>query len=257
MIYYCRGKQFQLQGFNNLTKSLSLNVYKIFFTTQAGFEEAFYEQMDKRYNSNQLASISREMAQKIEANIISVSQHDFDPRGASAATLISEAQDVSQKTTLAHLDKSHIAIHTYPEIECDAQIATIRIDIDIATCGLISPLSILNYLFETFEPTVAYADYRIRGFTRDAKGRKHYIDHDIESIQDFIAENIINKYTAVDMNQPKNNTFHSRMLQKEIDLKDAVLDQSKLSDDPQERTHIFEAIKKEAGAIYASNPSAG
>jgi hypothetical protein len=33
-------------------------------------------------------------------------------------------------------------------------------------------------------------DYRVRGFTRDVKGRKHYIDHKINSIQDYLAKNI-------------------------------------------------------------------
>jgi hypothetical protein len=33
-------------------------------------------------------------------------------------------------------------------------------------------------------------DYRVRGFTRDVKGKKHYIDHKINSIQDFLAKNI-------------------------------------------------------------------
>ena len=257
MKHHCRGKQLQLQGFNNLTKSLSLNIYKVFFISQKGFENKFYEQMDRRFNSNQLSGISREMAEKIEANIISVSQHDFDPRGASATTLISEAHDVLQNTTVAHLDKSHISIHTYPEIEPEAEIATVRIDIDVATCGLISPLCVLDYLFETFNPTVAYADYRIRGFTRDAKGQKHYIDHDIESIQEFIAETILNQYDAADMNLARNNVFHSRLLLKEIDLNDAVLGEAGLREDLNGKKHMKKAIAKEARGIYASDDNAG
>jgi hypothetical protein len=31
-------------------------------------------------------------------------------------------------------------------------------------------------------------DYRVRGFTRDVKGKKHYIDHKINSIQDYLAK---------------------------------------------------------------------
>ncbi|SUI46157.1 S-adenosylmethionine decarboxylase proenzyme precursor [Serratia marcescens] len=33
-------------------------------------------------------------------------------------------------------------------------------------------------------------DYRVRGFTRDVNGVKHYIDHEINSIQNFMSEDI-------------------------------------------------------------------
>lgn len=45
----------------------------------------------------------------------------------------------------AHLDKSHITVHTYPEYHPETCLATFRVDIDVATCGKITPLSTLDY----------------------------------------------------------------------------------------------------------------
>ena len=37
-------------------------------------------------------------------------------------------------------------MHTYPESHPDNGISTFRADIDVSTCGRISPLKALNYL---------------------------------------------------------------------------------------------------------------
>src|SRR3546814_2513051 len=104
------------------------------------------------------------------------------------------SSDVCSSDLVAHLDKSHITVHTYPETHPQEGIATFRADIDVATCGVISPLKALNYLIESFESDIVIADYRVRGFTRDIKGKKHYIDHKINSIQDFQAKNIKTRF---------------------------------------------------------------
>ena len=36
------------------------------------------------------------------------------------------------KTQLAHLDKSHVTVHTYPEYHPETCLATFRVDIDVA-----------------------------------------------------------------------------------------------------------------------------
>ena len=52
---------------------------------------------------------------------------------------------------MAHLDKSHVTVHTYPEYHPDTCLATFRVDIDVATCGEITPLSTLDYLIGSFD----------------------------------------------------------------------------------------------------------
>jgi S-adenosylmethionine decarboxylase len=46
---------------------------------------------------------------------------------------------INGDTMVAHLDKSHVTVHTYPEYHPDTSLATFRVDIDVATCGK-SPL---------------------------------------------------------------------------------------------------------------------
>ena len=119
---------------------------------------------------------------------------------------------------VAHLDKSHITVHTYPESHPDKGISTFRADIDVSTCGEISPLKALNFLINSFSPDIVIADYRVRGFTRDVDGKKYYIDHKINSIQNYIAKETRDLYQMIDANVYQENIFHTKMILKEFDL---------------------------------------
>ncbi|MCH6573003.1 MAG: S-adenosylmethionine decarboxylase, partial [Proteobacteria bacterium] len=119
---------------------------------------------------------------------------------------------------VTHLDKSHLTVHTYPESHPDKGICTFRADIDVATCGEISPLKALDFLIGEFESDICIMDYKVRGFTRDLKGTKHYIDHDIDSISDFISPEILADFHVEDDNMPQQNIFHSKLILRETDL---------------------------------------
>ena len=125
---------------------------------------------------------------------------------------------VEGDTVVAHLDKSHVTVHTYPEYHPDTCLATFRVDIDVATCGEITPLSTLDYLIGSFDSDIITMDYRVRGFTRDVAGKKLFMDHKITSIQDYIDTETLQRYDAVDINVYQANLFHTKMLIKEIDL---------------------------------------
>jgi len=192
----------RLQGFNNLTKALSFNIYDVSFAASEEERQRYIEYIDEEYNADRLTQILTDVADIIGANILNIARQDYDPQGASVTILISEepvidksqAKGVIADAVVAHMDKSHITVHTYPETHPDSGIATFRADIDVATCGVISPLKALNYLIESLESDIVVMDYRIRGFTRDIKGRKHYIDHKINSIQDYLAKNVKSRY---------------------------------------------------------------
>jgi S-adenosylmethionine decarboxylase len=81
----------------------------------------------------------------------------------------------------------------------------------VSTCGTISPLKALNYLIDSFDSDVITIDYRVRGFTRDMDGQKHYMDHDMNSIQNFIAGSTLSRYSLIDMNIYQSNIFHTKM----------------------------------------------
>src|SRR5699024_7338656 len=111
----------------------------------------------------------------------------------------------------------------YPESHPDDGVSTFRADIDVSTCGLISPLRALDFLIDSFESDIVIMDYRVRGFTRDVRGGKHFIDHKIESIQNFLADHIIDRYHMVDVNVYQEYLFHTKMRLKEFDLDDYLM----------------------------------
>lgn len=223
MVKHVRGQKISLIGFNNLTKSLSFNIYDICYARSKESQIDYLEYIDEEYNSDRLYGIVEEVTRIIDAKLVNVSTQDYKPRGASVTALINEkSQEIalSSSDVVGHLDKSHITAHTYPENNTTTGIATFRVDIDVSTCGTISPLKALPTLIGSFDSDVVLMDYKVRGFTRDSKGEKVFIDHDISSIQDFIDEDILNDYLAYDINIISGNIFHTKMMKKELKLSD-------------------------------------
>ena len=90
MINRCRGRKIKLQGFNNLTKSLSFNIYDICYARSKGSQMDYLEYVDDVYNSEKLRSIIEEVTNIIQAKVVNISTQDYDPRGASVTVLINE-----------------------------------------------------------------------------------------------------------------------------------------------------------------------
>ena len=67
----------------------------------------------------------------------------------------------------------------------------------------------LNHLIHSFEPDIVIMDYRVRGFTRDLNGKKHCIDHKINSIQNFLARGTREHDQIVDVNVYQEDIFHT------------------------------------------------
>ncbi len=220
----------KLHGFNNLTKTLSFNIYDIVYASNKTDRQKYIEYIDEVYNAERLTHILTDVADIIGANILNVARQDYEPQGASVTMLISEepmaSEHISNESTpgplpdavVAHLDKSHITVHTYPETHPDNGVSSFRVDIDVSTCGRVSPLKALNYLIHSFDSDIVIMDYRVRGFTRDVDGKKHYIDHDINSIQDFLADDTKQLYQMLDVNVYQENMFHTKMLLKDFDI---------------------------------------
>jgi S-adenosylmethionine decarboxylase len=257
----------KLQGFNNLTKSLSFNIYDLCYSVADEQRAHYIEYIDEAYNADRLTQILTEVTQIIGANILNVARQDYDPQGASVTILISETgvadRSVGERDTLsdvalepdeasivAHLDKSHITVHTYPELHPHNGIATFRADIEVATCGVISPLKALNYLIESFESDIVVCDYRVRGFTRDVKGKKHYIDHKINSIQDYLSKPISTRYEMIDVNVYQENMFHTKMHVKEFNLDTYLFDVKADSLVAKDRLRIEAQLKREIEELF-------
>ncbi len=261
----------KLQGFNNLTKALSFNIYDICYAVTEEQRNRYIEYIDEAYNAERLTEILTEVADIIGANILNVARQDYDPQGASVTILISEQpvidradvgremlkdamleqpDEPEETSVVAHLDKSHITVHTYPESHPFNGISTFRADIDVATCGVISPLKALNYLIDSFESDIVIMDYRVRGATRDVRGRKHYIDHKINSIQDFLSRPIKNRYEMFDVNVYQENIFHTKMHIKEFDLDTYLFEATKNELSFKDRGRIEGQVRREIGELF-------
>ena len=261
MVKRVRGKKIELKGFNNLTKSLSFNIYDVCYARSEESQIEYLEYIDEEYNSKRLESIVEEITHIIRARLVNVSTQDYDPRGASVVALLNEAhilEDALRSKTPAssavvgHLDTSHIAIHTYPEYNQLSGIASFRVDVDISTCGMISPLSVLNYLIESFESDVITINYNVRGFTRDSHGDKLFIDHDISSIQEYISEDVLDQYSVYDINIISDNVFHTKMRIKNIKLTNFLFGDEVTMLERKEKKRIKKALELEIQEIFES-----
>ncbi|WWP01953.1 MAG: adenosylmethionine decarboxylase [Candidatus Dasytiphilus stammeri] len=221
----------KLQGFNNLAKTLSFCIYDICYAKDIEDRKKYIDYINDRYNAIKLTNILNKTCSIIGANILNIASQEFEPQGASVTFLISEENNFGiknlnktkniyfPKEILLHLDKSHICVHTYPENHPQSKLCTFRADIEVSTCGVISPLKALNYLIYQLQSDIVTIDYRVRGFTRDVHGIKHFIDHNISSIQNFLKNEIKLMYKIKDINLYQENIFHTRMMLKNFELK--------------------------------------
>ncbi len=256
-----------LYGFNNLTKTLSFNIYDVCYAKSEREQRDYIAYIDEQYNSDRLTKILCNVTDMIGAQILNISKQDYDPQGASVNVLVAEGQLPVEKidescnfgrfaagqhdTIHAHLDKSHVTVHTFPEHHPDNAISTFRVDIDVSTCGEVSPLNALDYLIASFDSDIITIDYRVRGFTRDVSGKKFFMDHDITSIQDYINEETLTRYDAIDVNVYQSNIFHTKLLIKEIELQHYLFNRDVYELSPKQRLEITDNLRKEMIEIFS------
>lgn len=246
-------EKLKLYGFNNLTKALSFNIYDVCYAKTPREQRDYISYIDEQYNSERLTNILTNLTDMIGAKVLNIARQDYDPQGASVTILIAEESMVPMgDTQLAHLDKSHVTVHTYPEYHPETFLATFRVDIDVATCGVITPLSTLDYLIGSFDSDIITMDYRVRGFTRNINGQKLFMDHRVTSIQDYISPEILRRYDAVDINVYDANLFHTKMMVKEIDLQNYLFKTDVYELPPKTRLEIMNNLRQEMIEIFSA-----
>ena len=267
-----------LYGFNNLTKSLSFNIYDVCYAKTQREQKDYIAYIDQQYNSERLTKILTNVTDMIGATVLNISSQDYEPQGSSVTILVAEKSMVPAgdtavesrtgaaegqtaveagdtvpvgRATVAHLNKSHITVHTSPEYHPETCLATFRVDIDVATCGEITPLSTLDYLIGSFDSDIITMDYRVRGFTRDVGGKKLFMDHPMTSIQNYINPETLRRYDAVDINVYDANIFHTKMLIKEIDLQNYLFNSDVYELPPKVRLEITDNLRREMIEIFS------
>ncbi|WP_110926133.1 adenosylmethionine decarboxylase [Bacillus massiliglaciei] len=256
-------QRIELHGFNNLTKSLSFNMYDICYTKTKEEREAYLNYIDEQYNADRLTDILQKVSDMIGAHVLNIAKQDYIPQGSSVTLLVSEgpvetAPEESFEESpgplpehvVMHLDKSHITVHTYPEYHPDEGISTFRADIDVSTCGEISPLKALNFLIHSFDTDIMTIDYRVRGFTRDKSGHKLFIDHQINSIQNYIPDSVKESYDMIDVNVYQENIFHTKCKLKDFDLDNYLFGYKKDTLSEEEREQITKRLDREMDEIF-------
>ncbi len=249
----------RLQGFNNLTKIVSFNLYDFAVARNEAERQSYLAWLHERFGGQRITEILRNIAAIIEAEVLSVSAQDYDPYGASALVLMSDLghgqvhPNATHVSVASHLTKSHLCAHTYPDVLDPRGICTFRIDIDIATCGTIVPLRALDYMFQTFENDVVIVDYVVRGFTRDTEGHRIFIDHTVRSIQDFIRPEILAHYDCEDLALPAANIWQTKMIR-------TVLDEPQyfapgVDSSTEENQQLLDLVRKEMSGVYHNLPS--
>ena len=243
----------KLYGFNNLTKNLSFNIYDVCYAKSERAQRDYIAYIDEQYNSERLTGILLEVTSMIGAHVLNISKQDYEPQGASVTLLIAEEAIIPKggDTIVGHLDKSHVTVHTYPEFHPANSIATFRVDIDVSTCGEVTPLKTLDYLIGSFDSDIITMDYRVRGFTRNIEGKKLFLDHHITSIQDFIKEETLKKYDAIDVNMYQSNLFHTKMLIKDVNLQNYLFNTDVYELSPQTRLQILQSLRREMIEIFS------
>ncbi len=256
-------QRIELHEFNNLTKSLSFNMYDICYTGTKEERERYIQYIDEQYNADRLTAILTKVTEIIGAHVLNVAKQDYIPQGASVTMLVSEGPVESApkeqfeespgpipETVVMHLDKSHVTVHTYPEYHPNEGISTFRADIDVSTCGEISPLKALNYLIHSFDTDIMTIDYRVRGFTRDKTGHKLFIDHDINSIQNYIPDDVQEQFNMIDVNIFQENIFHTKAKLKDFDLNNYLFGKKKEDLTAEEQQKIEAQLKMEMDEIF-------
>ena len=259
-------KKLTLYGFNNLTKTLSFNIFDVCYAKSEREKQDYIRYIDEQYNSERLTNILCDVTEMIGAAVLNISRQDYEPQGASVNVLIAEGSVapesidpscnqgdgfLQRRDIHAHLDKSHVTVHTFPESHPDNEVTTFRVDIDVSTCGEISPLNTLDYLIRSFDSNIITIDYRVRGFTRDVSGKKCFMDQEMASIQDFISEEILLRYDAQDVNVYQSNIFHTRMLIKELELQNYLFKTDAYELDPRVRLDITNRLRREMIEIFS------
>ena len=221
-----------LHGFNNLTKNLSFSLYRLHYLHNDHCAAHYHAYIAQNYSAEKLDTFLTNICHAIGGKVLNVAKQDYQPQGASVTLMISEGEqaqslpnkqdDYLPSSLVAHLDKSHLCIHTYPDDAPQHGIAIFRADIELSTCGVISPLKVLNYVIEAFKADIVDIDYRIRGMTRKSNGEMLFVDDRLENISDHLSAQFKASFKIKNHNLTVRNLFHSKLCRNEVELNNHV-----------------------------------
>ena len=108
-----RTKKIKLHGFNNLTKTLSFNIYDVNYAASPAQEREYIRYIGSEYSAERLTDILRNVTEIIGANVLNVACQNYDPHGASVTILISEEAIAAERS---RLDGGHPGTSRAPRV---------------------------------------------------------------------------------------------------------------------------------------------
>ena len=84
-----------LYGFNNLTKTLSFNIYDVCYAKSERAQKDYVAYIDEQYNSERLTRILCDVTEIIGAHVLNISKQDYEPQGASVTLPYQRLQDIA------------------------------------------------------------------------------------------------------------------------------------------------------------------
>ncbi|MBA1438636.1 MAG: S-adenosylmethionine decarboxylase [Epsilonproteobacteria bacterium] len=235
----------QLKGFNNLKKLLSFSFYDFVIAPNEAEKKSYIEYINTNYSAEKITALLKKIVHIVEAEILNTSLQDYEPYGASSMILLG---DIKGSGVAMHLDKSHITAHTYPDFENENGILSFRVDIELSTCGEITPLSSLNTIFAFFDTDIVTIDYVVRGFTRDKDGKHIYMDHHFNSIKEFISDDILKSYRTKEVLLPNDNIWQLKLLRTDMQTDEYFSPKTALS--AKEKQEYIDTLHAEMVSIF-------
>ena len=72
-------QKLSLYGFNNLTKTLSFNIYDVCYAKTEREQKGYIAYIDEQYNSERLTKILCDVTEMIGARVLNISKQDYEP----------------------------------------------------------------------------------------------------------------------------------------------------------------------------------
>ena len=103
----------KLYAFNNLTKTLSFNIYDVCYAKSEREQKDYIAYIDEQYNSERLTKILCDVTDIIGANVLSISKQDYDPQGASVNLMISDESMIPSQPPVSHITADEVMLQQF------------------------------------------------------------------------------------------------------------------------------------------------
>ena len=217
-----------IKKISNVSTTLIVNTYESFYYGDNQDISDCEINISKKYNSEKLLKVSRNISKTIQTEILHESSHNFNPFGDSGSLLIQADLNLYNSATL-HLKESHITFHTYIEDIYD-NFAIVRLEYHISSC---SEANVYNALREIIliddkdysYPDLISIDYIRRGAKFEDCSRKIIYDPYLYNFDTYTMYRTSSNIATLNTSQ------HILLLDTDLMLKKFQLDNNLLSID--------------------------